>query len=251
MLRPYQSFRANLSRHVDVATAPSRYTLTTLTGRGFFPRAQHLIVPNTHGYTLAELEQYQATMKLRPVPSVATGFRLLYFGRLENNKGIGDLCAAVSQAVHKWPNLRLDIGGSGIMESQLKQTYSNHPNICFHGHVSGEQKELLLATTDLMVLPSVGPEVFGIVIVEAYAFGKPVIASRAGGIPELVQEGETGFLVEPGDVASLQQVIEHACENRHLVSEMREACFTAARRYLLETMTEQYLEAYEVGLGRG
>jgi glycosyltransferase involved in cell wall biosynthesis len=251
MLRPYQSLRARVSRHVDVATAPSRYTLTTLTRHGFFPRAEHLVVPNTHGYSLTELEQCRMKMTLRPSPSPPTECRLLYFGRLETNKGIEGLCLAVAQAAQRWPNLRLDVGGSGIMESRLVQTYGDHPNICFHGYVSGAQKEVLLANADLLVLPSVVSEVFGIVIVEAYAYGKPVIASRAGGIPELVQEGQTGFLVEPGNVAALQRAVEHACENGKLVAEMSKACFAAARRYSFENQTEQYLRAYEIGLGRG
>jgi glycosyltransferase involved in cell wall biosynthesis len=250
ILRPYQWLRANLSRHVDVATSPSRYTLTTLTDRGFFSQAHHIVVPNSHGYSLARLDGYQTESSVRSLPAADDHFRLLYLGRLETAKGVDLLCAAVDRLAYTQPNLRLEIVGWGNIESLLQQEYGNHPNICFHGGVFGTEKESLLANADMLVVPSVWPEVFGMVIIESYAFGKPVIASRIGGIPELVQESETGFLVEPGDVTSLQRIIEYAFKNRHLVAEMRRACFAAARRYSLEDVTEQYLEAYEIGLGR-
>jgi glycosyltransferase involved in cell wall biosynthesis len=248
MLRPYQSLRAGVSRHVDVATAPSRYTLATLTGRGFFPCACHRIVPNTHGYRLAEVEKHQEERKIGP--RTVDEFHLLYLGRLEAIKGVDLLCAAVDHVAQTYPNLRLDVAGWGGIERQLRQQYRNHPHICFHGGVFGKEKESLLANADLLVLPSVWPEVFGIVVIEAYAYGKPVITTRTGGLPELVQEGETGFLATPGDVVSLQQAIAQAYEKRDLLPKMEEACFAAARRYSLENVTDQYLEAYESGLIR-
>jgi glycosyltransferase involved in cell wall biosynthesis len=251
ILWPYQALRANLSRHVDVATSPSHYTLTTLTERGFFPQAAHIVVPSSHGYSLAQLAAYQAESSVRRRPALRGQFRLLYLGRLEKSKGVDLLCTVVDRVAHKRPNLRLDIVGWGDLESQLQQAYGDHPNICLHGSVFGKEKESLIANADILVVPSVWSEVYGLVITEAYVFGKPVIASRAGGMPELVREGETGFLVEPGDVAALQQVIEHVYENRHFVSEMEEACFAAARQYSFEKQTEQYLEAYKIGLGQG
>lgn len=244
-MRPYGWMRAKTSRLVDVATAPSRYTLTTLTNRGFFPRAKQLVVPNTHGYSLAELAAIEATATSEAPRRRPGDVRLLYLGRLEQTKGVDLLCAALLSSAKDHPELHLDLVGDGTYEGQLRQSYADHPQIHFHGAVFGAAKEQLLRECDVVVVPSIWPEVFGNVIIEAYAHGKPVIATRVGGIPEIVQEGETGLLVAPDDRTALQKAICRAAEHPKMFQQMNRACFNAARRYALETITEGYLHAYK------
>jgi glycosyltransferase involved in cell wall biosynthesis len=102
----------------------------------------------------------------------------------------------------------------------------------------------LIARSDVLVMPSVWQEVFGISIIEAYAYGKPVIASCIGGIPELVREGETGLLVEPGNIKALQEAIRYMATTSGLAQAMSPACRKAARAYTLEAVTAAYLDAY-------
>jgi glycosyltransferase involved in cell wall biosynthesis len=246
-IRPYQWIRSRASAVIDVATAPSRYTLTTLTERGFFPRARQIVIPNTHGYSLEWLTRYEA-----PAASESTWvthpqkkkLRLLYLGRLEKTKGVDLLCTAFLNIAEELPGLHLDIAGWGPLEDEVRHLVAGHSQIRLHGAVFGATKEELLRQCDMMVVPSVWPEVFGNVIVEAYAFGKPVIATHAGGIPELVQEGKTGFLVRAGDTASLQQAICRAAEYPTTIAHMSYACLETAKHYSLETITERYLQAY-------
>ncbi len=77
---------------------------------------------------------------------------------------------------------------------------NSEQNITFVGKVSGEEKNQLISSASALIVPSTCRETFGMVVVEAFAFGKPVIASRIGGLQELVRDGETGLLVEPGDI---------------------------------------------------
>jgi glycosyltransferase involved in cell wall biosynthesis len=75
----------------------------------------------------------------------------------------------------------------------------------------------------LGLLPSVGPEAFGIVALEAMASGRPVIASRIGGLPDVVVDGETGFIVPPGDADALRKAIKRLVDDSHLRARMGEA----------------------------
>ena len=73
------------------------------------------------------------------------------------------------------------------------------------------------------VLPSIGPETFGIVLLEAMAYGRPVIASRIGGMTDVIADGETGFLVTPGDVDGLRQALQRLIDDPALKQRMGQA----------------------------
>lgn len=249
-LRPYQTMRARLSNLVDVVTAPSRYTLDVITGAGFFSQAQRLVVPNSHGLEETELPAVAQTAS-RPIVSPAAPFRMLYLGRLESTKGIDILCRTVAQLVANLPQLRLDIAGSGSREATLRAEYATVPQICFHGHVSGVAKRELLTQTDVAVMPSVWQEVFGISIIEAFAQGKPVIASRVGGIPELVRDEVTGLLVTPGDAAALGAAIWGLATQPERLQAMSPACRLAAQAYTPTAVVAGYLAAYDALPGHG
>ena len=107
------------------------------------------------------------------------------------------------------------------------------------------RKSDLLAAADALVVPTISQEVFGIVIVEAYAHGTPVLASTTGGIPEIVREGETGFLVEPGDVDRLAEKLVWAADHNAVLRGMRPACLAVARAYTEEAVTAAYLAVYD------
>lgn len=242
-LWPYQALRRAQSRLVDVVTAPSRLTLERHTALGYFPRAQNCVVANSHGLSLVELDTLALAAARQPARA-AGATRLLYLGRLDRIKGSDILCAAFEQAVAARPALRLDVAGSGVLLESLRRQYAHLPQLVFHGQVQGEQKRALLAAADALIVPTVGQEVFGIVIVEAFAHGKPVIATATGGIPELVREDETGFLIAPGRVDALVDRLIWANDNAARLRAMGPACFAAAPAYTLEAVAAAYLAAY-------
>jgi glycosyltransferase involved in cell wall biosynthesis len=214
-IRPYQSFRARLSRRIDIATAPSIYTLKVLTSFGFFPYSQQVVVPNTHGFTNRELTVLEETAQSGQQNNLDNQLRhlisspekcldLLYLGRLEKVKGVEQLCTAVVALVQQYPNLHLHVVGWGQLESALLESYGSNNHIHFHGAVFGADKDRLLRTCDALIIPSTWPEVFGNVIVEAFAFGKPAIVTNIGGMPESIIEGKTGFVIEPDSVVALK-----------------------------------------------
>ncbi|MEK7516184.1 MAG: glycosyltransferase [Patescibacteria group bacterium] len=135
------------------------------------------------------------------------GDAVLFLGRLSPEKGVSVLLRAWKHAPE---SARLMIAGTGP-ESQELQALSESlhlRNVAFLGHVSRERLPEVFAAAHCVVVPSRSYEVSPYVILEAGARGIPVIASRIGGIPELVQHERTGLLVPPDDPAALWEAIE-------------------------------------------
>ncbi len=240
----YQQVRARLSRAVRAATAPSRYTLNAITQRGFFPRAHHQVVYNSHGYSTAELAALRQELTSQRPPT--DRLRFLFLGRLKKVKGIDLLCEAFVTCAAVHPHIHLDIAGWGPLDSHLAQHYGHHPQITLHGPVFGEAKKELLTQADVMVVPSVWPEVLTLVALEAYAFGMPVIVTSAGGLPEIVAEEQTGWLIPPGDVNALAKTLADIAADPQSVHRLGEGCFEAAQAFALDKMLRHYEAVYTV-----
>jgi glycosyltransferase involved in cell wall biosynthesis len=155
-----------------------------------------------------------------PLPAPPPTLRILYVGRLEKRKGILDLFAAIPRILQKVPYARFTIVGGDNSEQDGFQrrkglTYpqyfqQQHPQLApyvqFTGAVSDEDLQKHYHSCDLFVAPSLY-ESFGLIYLEAMNYAKPVIGCRAGGIPEVIDEGVTGLLAEPGDPDSLTEAI--------------------------------------------
>jgi Glycosyltransferase len=134
---------------------------------------------------------------------------LLYFGRLEYEKGVQDLIAALPRIRRSHPGTRVLVAGTGTASDMLVATARTHRvrrSVTFLGHLPDDELVALLSAADAVVLPS-RYEPFGIVALEAAAAGAPLVASTAGGLGEMVVDGETGVSFIPGDVAGLARAV--------------------------------------------
>lgn len=179
---------------------------------------------------------------------------LLFFGRLSKEKGVDVLLDAFARALPQLPgNLRLVIVGDGsdrdaVEEAAQKSAASGR--IEFVGFKSGEELKGLVSGAAFSVIPARWRENMPYSIVESMAYGTPVVGTRIGGIPELVSEGQTGFLAEPSDAASLVDAIARSARTArdHAAYEkMRTAC----REYVLShcdqsSYMEELTALYEV-----
>jgi len=174
-----------------------------------------------------------------PLPLADGALRLCFIGRLELRKGADVFLSLVEPLLRAYPQLHIDIvGNDGIPMAgglTLRAGFeARHAalmragRVAFHGSVPDAQLRGFYAAADLVVAPS-RFESFGLVHLEAMMFGKPVVGCAIGGMREVIADGETGILAEPGNAASLQEAIGRLVEDAALRSRLGQA---ARSRYL-------------------
>ena len=132
--------------------------------------------------------------------------RVVYIGRLAKEKGVRVLLRAFHAVRRQHPDARLVIAGDGAERPALQRLADRlrlGAAVDFLGWIPKERVEEVCGDATVVVVPSLWPEPLGLVALEAGAAGRPVVASRIGGLAESVVDGETGFLVPPGDDAEL------------------------------------------------
>lgn len=129
------------------------------------------------------------------------GEYFIYAGRLSKEKGVRTLL----KAFQKFPHLKLKIVGNGPEMEVLKKEASD--NVEFLGFKKGDELKTLIRNSSFVLVPSEWYENNPMAVIEAYTLGKPVIATKIGGIPEIVIENETGFLFEPGSIPQLIKIL--------------------------------------------
>jgi glycosyltransferase involved in cell wall biosynthesis len=156
------------------------------------------------------------------VPPAAGPVRALCIASLLGYKGHRVLFDALASAGDALDRVRLDLVGSGELRGELERRAARlgiAERVRFHGPLTEPQVLALLDVADVFVLPSIIEptgfmEGIPVVLMEAMAVGLPVVASRLSGVPELVRDGETGLLAEPGDAKSLGSALELTLSDR-------------------------------------
>jgi glycogen(starch) synthase len=185
---------------------------------------------------------------------------VLYAGRFEGRKGTDVLLAAIPELCEKYPFARFVLAGEDRMlpdGSTLGEDFRQRhvgskflDRVVFAGEVSGAQLESHLQVCDIFVAPS-RYESFGLVFLEAMMFGKPVVGCRAGGMSEVIDEGVTGLLAEPADVASLVSAVGVLLGNSTARREFGQAGRERyLRLYTREALIERTLKFYRETLSR-
>jgi glycosyltransferase involved in cell wall biosynthesis len=172
---------------------------------------------------------------------------ILFMGRLEKIKGVDILIRSIPFVANSIPDVHLYIAGSGEEEGKLKHLVKKldiGENVTLLGFVSEDEKWSYYKSTDLCVVPSVeGP--FGIVLLEAMACGKPVIASNVGGIPYIVEDGKTGLLFECGDIEGLTEKVSTLLQNKEMREKMGAEGLEKAKEFSWDMIAERTVELYK------
>lgn len=163
---------------------------------------------------------------------------LIYVGRLSDEKQIDHIRPALEQV----PNTRLIVVGDGPARPYLEQHFSGFP-VKFMGYMSGERLSQAYASADIFVFPS-RLETFGLVVVEAMAAGLPVVASRVGGVTDVVQEGKNGYTFESGDTAMLVDGIRKIAASRENLKGMGQYARQYAETQSWDAMMDEVVEIY-------
>jgi len=177
------------------------------------------------------------------------GFRILAVGRLQEHKGFQYLIDAVPEMVSKTKELKVIIAGNGPYRRKLSKLVSRlgiRDFVSLVGYRDQKSLSSLYEWADVVIIPTVTPEPFGRVAVEAMSRGKPVIGSDVGGIPEVVKDGETGFLVRSANPFDLAEKVLLLVERPDLRREIGERAFDLCReRFNQDLITEQVCDVYE------
>lgn len=202
--------------------------------------------------------------------------KLLFVGRNSPEKGIQILLSAFQNILPDNPQLELIIVGpqgpnpvlrgrelilylsedpnviklesqyddNFIQKALEKITPHTKNHISFMGFISRQELIKVYAHADIFVYPSIWQEPFGMPIVEAMAMSLPVIATRVGGIQEIIEDGKTGILIAPGDVKPLEEAIQKLILNKELIKSMGSSARTQVNTFFSWDQIANRLEDY-------
>lgn len=218
-------------KHVGVFIPPSEAVKQRLIAAGF-PASRIMVVPNTVSIPETACDP-------------AAGEYVAFAGRLSEEKGVETLLAAAALL----PDIPFVIAGTGALQRTLQPLAP--ANVQFVGQLHRAGLDAFYARARICVVPSVWHEAFGLVAAEASAMGLPVVASRMGALPEIVDEGETGLLFESGNGDDLARQLKELWASPDRCREMGKAGREKVRReYAHDVYYGRLMGVYERALGR-
>lgn len=189
-------------------------------------------------YAGVDMEKYR--------PAAQKENKVLFVGRLRPPKGVEYLIEAMP------PDIELDIVGQPYNNSycRLLQKLAADKRVMFLYDLTDRQIVSKFAKASLLVLPSLNnSELFGLVLLEAMASECAVIGTNTGGIPEIIVEGKTGFIVSPNDPVALREKIEYLIGNPDIAFQMGQAGRRRAEEmFTWDLVAKRCLKAYGVSL---
>src|SRR5262249_28613367 len=224
--RPFEIGFDKLIETARIIVTPTDYAAQLLRER--FPHRAVRIHRIYNGLDLVEfdLADFSSTPPL-----------IIAVGRLIPKKGFSDLIRACASRAERKKSFQCEIVGEGPLEDELRSQIERlglHEHVILIGAKAQSELRRRLAAANVFVLPSVidpdgGLDNLPTVIMEAMAAGLPVVSTNIGGIPEMVIENETGFLVEPGHAEAIDDAIEKVIGDRSLARRLGESGYQRAQ----------------------
>lgn len=219
--------------NVDVFVAPSKNTKKNFKKQDFINSEVIYI------YNGIKLLKYYEIKILK---------KILYVGRLSKEKGVEYLLNAMPLILIKQPKGRCDIIGDGPERERLERLVKNlklSKNVKFHGKIAYEKVEEYYRRSTVVVIPSIWPEPFSLVGVEAMSVGRAVIGTNIGAIPEWLEDGRTGFLVEPKNSKDIANKIIKLFENQKLLKIIGKRAYIKSAQFSIEEYAKNLERLYE------
>ena len=211
-----------------------------------FP-ADYTIIPNG-----VDVEHF--SQEVPPIDDFNDGkVNILFVSRLEKRKGVNYLLKAYKRAKREIPDSRLIIVGSSTRWSkkyEKKAKQGNLPDVIFTGQVPYSELPRYYKTAGVVCCPATGRESFGIILLEAMAAGKPIVASSIKGYAGVITHGSEGLLVPPRDEKKLAQALVSLMTNGALRQEMGARGKAKAQDYGWESIAIRVLECYSEVLNK-
>ena len=208
----------------------------------YFP-GEYRVIPN--GINVEEF----SNSHVEPVERFHDGRpNILFVGRLEKRKGFEHLLAAYEMLKPRIPEARLIVVGA--FDKEHKEPYVRHVrergirDVRFVGYVPSGHLARYFKTCTVCCTPSTGSESFGIVLLEAMASGKPIVATNIHGYRSVLEDGMQGLLVPPEDEVALASALERVLLNPELARKMGEAGLERAQQFSWDKVTARVIDYY-------
>jgi len=191
--------------YVDLFVTPSEFLKRKLIQYGY-PEHKLAVLPNF------------VSMKNNRSVNSPPGDYLVYFGRLSSEKGVMTLLDAAKFV----PQIEIVIAGDGPLRSRVSRYIEGQKikNVRMVGYLSGNDLWSIVSGARFTIVPSESYETFPYTAIESLYLSKPVVASRIGGLPEIIDDGINGLLFEPGNPLDLGQKINDLWSNSDLIKKM-------------------------------
>ncbi len=216
----------------DLVIFPSQYLKNMYDTNRFFSKSERVMMPN-------------------PAPNYAENKRkgrsggplkLLFVGQLGVHKGLAFLLDVLARCKE---DARLYVAGAGPMKAEVELAAASDKRIVFLGYTPPEELANVFGVVDALIVPSLCYENSPTVIYESLMAGVPVLASRIGGVGELIKEGETGMLFTPGNEDDLCRVVREMDKRKDDFAQKREEIRASVSGYVLEAYAKNLTEMLE------
>ncbi len=231
-----ETLLGRILRDADWITACSAFVLSNV---------RHLVPEVTQRSSLIYNAREQSSCDLTPV-SVDRPKTILCLGRLVHEKGFDVALAAFARIRDRFPDLRLIIAGDGPERARLQEQaveLSIADRVRFPGWVAPEAVPELMNIAAMVVIPSRWQEPFGLIALEAAFLARPIIATRVGGLPEIIAHEKSGLLVEPESSGALADAMAYLLTHPEAGERIGEAARSRARELFA---WEDYVDSHDV-----
>jgi phosphatidyl-myo-inositol alpha-mannosyltransferase len=237
----YAAFRSGLTPYFNAVHGPVAVSRTAEKSCAKYFPAPYRIIPNGIDLTFFRPDA-------EPMPWIADGRpRILFVGRFEPRKGLKYLLRAMLEIQRQVPNVELVVVGTGLLGYSYKGYLDRGVNehVRWAGLVPNDDRPRYYASCDLYCSPAIGNESFGIVLLEAMATGKPVVASGIDGYRSVMTDDKEGILVPPRDVNGLAGAIVRILKDRELARRFGQAGLKRAAEFSWPVLAERIEGLYE------
>lgn len=248
-----RAYRALVVARVDRYLCPSRFVARRLRRYTGVPPTKLRVVGNavdTARFRPARDETERRRLQAELLGREASVRLIVYAGQLADYKGVEVLLAAAERLLARRSGVVLALAGEGPLRPRVEEAARRLPGLIYLGR--RDDLERVYRAAEVAVFPSLWQEAFGLTVAEAAASGLAVVASRVGGIPEVLAGGEAGLLVPPGEAEALAGALERLLDDGALRRRLgRRARAWVEARFALEEVTARLLVTYRELLGGG
>jgi phosphatidylinositol alpha-mannosyltransferase len=194
-----------------------------------------------------DIERFNDKVKPKEKFLKNSNYKILFLGRLDRRKGLPELLKAFSVVKNKLKDAILIVAGRGPLEKKCKKLARKlkiENSVFFEGFIPENEVPSYYSSCDVYCSPAIGGESFGIVLLEAMACKKPVLASRIKGYDFIIKDGFNGIFFNPQDPKDIAKKIIKILKDKNLREKISKNAFSFAKEYSWEKIAGEYEKVY-------